>query len=62
MATRNRSLTKAFIWRAFAFIILFCVSYIFSKAIYITIVYTLIQIITYYIHERIWNGIKWGKK
>lgn len=43
---------------------LFIVSYLLTgevpKASAITVVFTLIQIFTYYIHERLWLRTRWG--
>ena len=63
--TNKRSVWKAFSWRFFAVIILSLIAYFtlndIKKASFITIVYHLFQIVAYFIHERIWNYIKWGK-
>ena len=64
--TNRRSLTKALSWRLTATIVLGTISYIFTGSMAetasITIVYNLIQILVYYLHERGWERILWGKK
>jgi uncharacterized membrane protein len=62
MEQRLRSLTKAFSWRIIATIDLFLISYLFTgqvpKASSITLVFSLLQIFLYYLHERAWSGWK----
>ena len=63
--TKFRSLTKTIIWRVIATLITWLVIYIFTKEIsqslIITVIAALVSMLAYYIHERIWNNIKWGK-
>jgi uncharacterized membrane protein len=65
MATKKRSLTKSVTWRIISVIVLSMVSFSVDKdvkaALYITIVYTLVQVFLYFVHERIWNKITWGR-
>ena len=64
MDTKKRSLAKAVSWRLTALIVLSAVSYIFTgdlkQMTEIAVVYTLIQIFLYFIHERAWMFFKWG--
>jgi len=63
--TKSRSLSKTIIWRVIAMLITWGTIYAFtgklSESIKITIVAALIGMAAYYIHERIWNRINWGK-
>jgi uncharacterized membrane protein len=64
--SNKRSLSKALSWRLTATIVLATVSYIFTgsalETAWITMVYNVIQIVVYFIHERAWERIRWGKK
>jgi uncharacterized membrane protein len=64
--SRKRSLTKAVTYRFIMTIVLIVISYVFTGDIYQTSsivgVFTIIAIIVYYFHERIWNKITWGRK
>jgi uncharacterized membrane protein len=61
----TRSIAKAVTWKILAFCITLTASYIFSgsmpQALKITGSAALIGIVMYYIHERIWNRIDWGR-
>jgi|APDOM4702015159_1054818.scaffolds.fasta_scaffold30999_2 uncharacterized membrane protein len=70
----QRSLIKTITYRIFASGAMFAAVFIYSheyqslslaesigNAGFIAIVEFLIKLIIYYIHERIWSGIKWGK-
>ena len=61
----KRSITKAASWRLFALIFLSLISFLITgdekKALIITVLYHSIQIIFYFIHERVWTRIDWGK-
>ena len=63
--TRIRSLSKTIIWRIIATLITWGTIYYFTKelseSITITTVAAIIGMTVYYIHERIWNNITWGK-
>ena len=63
--TKTRSLAKTIIWRIIATLITWVTIYYFSgklsESIKITSVAALIGMSAYYIHERVWNNIKWGK-
>jgi uncharacterized membrane protein len=64
--SNKRSLSKALSWRLTATIVLATVSYIFTgsalETVWITMVYNIIQIVVYFIHERAWERVRWGKK
>ena len=63
--SKKRSLVKAITWRLVAMVVLGFVSYFFTRNFKemgeITIFYTIIQIIFYFLHERLWEKISWGR-
>ncbi|MDD5649963.1 MAG: DUF2061 domain-containing protein [Candidatus Nanoarchaeia archaeon] len=66
MKERNlRSIIKSISWRFFATFTTMLVVYIFTGELILSIgvgiVEALSKLFLYYIHERIWNKIKWGK-
>lgn len=65
LSVNKRSLFKSLSWRLFAFTILTFVSFLALNdtrtSLILALCYNAVQIIMYYIHERIWNLIKWGK-
>ena len=65
MDSQARSVIKAVSWRILALLITFSVSWLltrrFELAATIGAVDSLIKIVTYYGHERIWNRIKFGQ-
>jgi len=62
---RKRSLAKAISWRVVAFIVLSIITYAFTGSLketgLIALVYNGLQIGIYFVHERIWERIGWGK-
>lgn len=65
METHKRSILKTIVYRITVSIILAIISWHFTgdltKTSAITIIYNIVVIIFYYIHERIWIKIKWGR-
>jgi uncharacterized membrane protein len=65
METRLRSVAKAVSWRANATVILGIISYLFTRDLkettFITVVYHVLVTFLYYLHERIWARISWGR-
>jgi uncharacterized membrane protein len=65
METGTRSLVKTISWRLTGTGATFFISYLilgsFSVASTIAIVQLTTNTILYYLHERIWNRIKWGR-
>ena len=63
--TGKRSTAKAFSWRLTAIVVLGIVSYFVTsdlqKTSTITIAYHAIQILLFFLHERVWNQVPWGK-
>jgi len=66
MERKRRSLLKAVTWRIIAIIVLLYLSYSFTgdweTTGLITISFNAIQILLYYVHERLWAKIKWGTR
>ena len=64
--THTRSLAKALSWRVFALAITTGVSYVLSESVAVAIsigaIDSLIKIGVYYAHERVWMGIRFGRK
>jgi uncharacterized membrane protein len=64
--TSIRSVTKTISWRltgsGATFLVSYIISHDFNMASTIAIVQLTLNTILYYIHERIWNKIKWGRK
>lgn len=62
---RKRSLAKAISWRIIAFSILAIVTYLFTGSLkqtgLIALIYDTVQIALYFLHERLWERIGWGK-
>lgn len=61
----KRSLVKAITWRIIAFVVTIIAVYIYSKDIKQSLVIGIsantVKIFLYYIHERIWNRVKFGR-
>lgn len=64
--TKTRSITKTITWRIIATLITWAVAYWFTGSIAgslaLTLVAAALSMIAYYIHERVWNSVKWGKQ
>ena len=63
--SKKRSFWKAITWRLVAIIILVAVAFITTGDIkstsLIALCYNTIQVFVFFLHERLWNFIKWGK-
>lgn len=63
--TRRRSISKAITWRVLASSYLVLISYLISNQIITSLgimaIDTIANIIEYYLHERVWDKIEWGK-
>lgn len=57
-------MVKAATWRLFAIIVLAAIAYVvtgkWEEVTVITLLYHGIQVITYYLHERVWERVSWG--
>ena len=64
--TKMRSIAKSVSYRIGCIIIILAVVYLISKDIKlagtITVIHQIIVSIFYYLHERIWNRLEWGKE
>ena len=64
--TRRRSLVKTVTWRITGSTAVFLISYAISGNLNIAGTIAVVQLtantILYYIHERIWTRINWGRK
>lgn len=64
-STYERSFVKGVIWEGFSFIITLIAVYLiygnFVFSLRFTFVLTAIKMVFFFIHERIWKTIKWGK-
>jgi uncharacterized membrane protein len=64
--TRKRTVVKSILWRCIATLNAIIVTYVFTgkvtAALTIGITANISGAIFYYIHERIWNKIKWQKQ
>ena len=64
-STLQRSFIKGFIWEFISFLIVIGAVYIFYGNLKISIMFslvlTLIKTPIFFLHERIWKKIKWGK-
>ena len=65
MVSKKRSLAKSLTWRLVAVISTFIIGYVMtgslSFAASLTVVSNLINFILYYVHERIWLKVNWGR-
>lgn len=66
METHFRSIVKAISWRAGGTVVTFTVAWIlvgrFDLAAKIGVLDTVIKVGAFYIHERLWNNINFGKQ
>ena len=62
--SRKRSLVKMIVYRAILTVLLAVISWIFTgdtgQTTIITIIFSISATAIYYLHERVWNGIRWG--
>ena len=66
METNKRSIVKAISWRILASFATFLISYFLTGDITVATgiasVQIVVNLILYYLHERAWNKIKWGRE
>ena len=64
-STLERSFIKGLIWEFISFLIVIVAVYIvygnLTMSIQFSIVLTIVKIPIFFLHERIWKKIKWGK-
>jgi uncharacterized membrane protein len=65
MDRHRRTILKTITWRVIAFLISFIIVYIWTgrviESVELAIILNIIKMLAYYIHERVWNNIKFGK-
>ena len=65
METSKRSLLKAISWQILGIIITISVAALYTgsmaQSIELTAIYTVLSLISYTLHERIWQRIPWGR-
>ncbi len=65
METHLRSWLKSFTWRIAGIVLLGGISYLLTKDLrqttWITIIFHSIRTVLYYLHERWWEHILWGR-
>lgn len=65
-SSQKRSWVKSITWRIVATISTFVIGYALTSswtfATSLTLISTLINFVLYYIHERIWLQVKWGRQ
>lgn len=63
--SKKRALTKSLSWRLIAALVLGTITWLTTgdiKAVgIITIIYNLVQVLLFFLHERFWNYIPWGR-
>lgn len=63
--TKSRSITKSFSYRVFGTLSSFAVVYVITGkgdlSALIAFWETVVKVYIYYVHERVWNKIKWGR-
>jgi uncharacterized membrane protein len=63
--TRRRAIVKAITYRVIVAITLAVISWFYTGNLFetsaVSITYTIIATVVYYVHERAWIKVKWGK-
>lgn len=64
--THKRTLTKSLIWRVLAFLATLFIAWQFTEdiktAFEIGIIDIIVKLIGYYLYERVWMNITWGRQ
>jgi len=64
--TKRRTLAKSITWRLIAIAVTFIVGFVMTGswqfAVSLSLISNLINFVLYYIHERFWLKINWGRK
>ena len=64
-STYERSFAKACIWELISFLLILLAIYILygdlDYSFRLSLILTLIKIPLFFIHERVWKSVKWGK-
>ena len=66
METKKRTLIKTLTWRVVAILVTLIAAYLFNKdfeeSLYISIIANGVKAFLYYMHERFWNRINYGRQ
>jgi len=64
-STFERSFMKGVVWEGVSFILVLIIAYIYSgnfpDSIKFVLILTVIKIPLFFLHERIWKSVRWGK-
>lgn len=64
MESPKRTLTKAITWQALGFVMMVVVNYFYigslSQGLGLSAVLTMIGLVSYVLHERLWAKVGWG--
>ena len=64
--SKTRSMVKSIVWRIIAALLTWVILYLytgqFSESAERTVIVSVVVMIAYYIHERVWNNVNWGKE
>jgi len=65
LETRARAWVKSVVWRILGIVILGVISWLVTHSLkemtVITIIFHGVRVILYYLHERVWERINWGR-
>jgi uncharacterized membrane protein len=65
MEKKTRLLTKAITWQVIGFAMMTVVNYFYMGSLQaglgLSALLTLLGLVSYYFHERVWAGIRWGR-
>ena len=65
MEKKRRSVVKSATYRVIALIVLLAITWYVTgnlvQTTFISVTFQLVQLVTYYVHERPWERISWGK-
>ncbi len=66
MVSKKRSLAKSLTWRVIAIVSTFAIGYVLTGSLAfaasLTLISNVINFVLYYLHERVWLKIEWGKE
>ncbi len=66
MEKKSRTLTKSITWQIIGFVMMAVINYFyignFSQGLGLAALLTLIGLVSYYLHERFWASIRWGRQ
>lgn len=64
-STYKRSLVKGIVWEGFSFVItLIAIYFVYGNLAFslkFTLALTFVKIILFFVHERVWKDVRWGK-